>query len=40
VGLGQGDFGTASAVAMFMLLLTVAITFFYVRRIVRDEEEL
>jgi len=25
---------------MFMLLLTVAITFFYVRRMLRDEEEL
>jgi N,N'-diacetylchitobiose transport system permease protein len=40
LGLGQGDFGAASAVAMFMLLLTVAITFFYVRRMVREEEEL
>jgi N,N'-diacetylchitobiose transport system permease protein len=40
LGLGQGDFGTASAVAMFMLLLTVAITFFYVRRMLREEEEL
>lgn len=40
LGLGQGDFGAASAVAMFMLLLTVAITFFYVRRMLRDEEEL
>ena len=38
LGLGQGDFGTASAVAMFMLLLTVALTFFYVRRMLHEEE--
>ncbi|MGH8773926.1 MAG: carbohydrate ABC transporter permease [Jiangellaceae bacterium] len=38
LGLGQGDFGSASAVAMFMLVLTVALTFFYVRRMMREEE--
>lgn len=38
LGLGQGNFGTASAVAMFMLLLTVALTFFYVRRMLHEEE--
>lgn len=38
LGLGQGNFGTASAVAMFMLALTVVLTYFYIRRMLIEEE--
>jgi N,N'-diacetylchitobiose transport system permease protein len=37
-GIGEGDFGTAAAVAIFMLLLTVVLTWPYVRRMLREEE--
>ncbi|MGH3347010.1 MAG: carbohydrate ABC transporter permease [Nocardioides sp.] len=37
LGIGGGDFGTASAVAIFMLALTVLITAPYVRAMLRQE---
>jgi N,N'-diacetylchitobiose transport system permease protein len=37
LGIGGGDFGTASAVALFMLALTVLITAPYVRAMLRQE---
>ena len=38
LGIGEGSFGLAAAVAMFMLLLTVVITAGYVRSMLRQEE--
>ncbi len=38
LGIGGGDFGTAAAVAMFMLALTVLLTAPYVRVMLRNEE--
>ncbi|MGL5911111.1 MAG: carbohydrate ABC transporter permease [Phycicoccus sp.] len=37
VGTGTGDFGTASAVSVLMLVLTVALSWSYVRSLVREE---
>ena len=39
LGIGGGDFGTAAAVAMFMLALTVVLTAPYVRMMLRTEED-
>ena len=39
LGIGGGDFGTAAAVAMFMLALTVLLTAPYVRLMIRAEED-
>ena len=39
LGIGGGDFGTAAAVAMFMLALTVVLTAPYVRLMIRAEED-
>jgi N,N'-diacetylchitobiose transport system permease protein len=38
LGIGEGSFGKAAAVAMFMLLLTVVLTAGYVRSMLRQEE--
>ena len=38
LGIGEGSFGTAAAVAMFMLALTVVLTAPYVRSMLRTEE--
>jgi N,N'-diacetylchitobiose transport system permease protein len=38
LGIGEGSFGLAAAVAMFMLLLTVVLTAGYVRSMLRQEE--
>jgi N,N'-diacetylchitobiose transport system permease protein len=38
LGIAEGQFGTASAVAIFMLLLTVLLTWGYVRRMLRTDE--
>ena len=37
-GIGEGNFGVASAVAVFMLALTVALTWPYVAKMVKDVE--
>ncbi|EWT02050.1 sugar ABC transporter permease [Intrasporangium oryzae NRRL B-24470] len=37
LGTGAGDFGTASAVSVFMLALTVALSWYYVRSIMKEE---
>lgn len=37
LGTGAGDFGTASAVSVLMLVLTVAISWYYVRSLMRQE---
>ena len=37
LGIGGGDFGTSAAVAIFMLGLTVLLTFPYVRAMIRQE---
>ncbi len=39
LGIGGGDFGTAAAVAMFMLALTVLLTAPYVRMMIKAEED-
>jgi N,N'-diacetylchitobiose transport system permease protein len=39
LGIGGGDFGTAAAVAMFMLALTVLLTAPYVRMMLKAEED-
>lgn len=38
LGIGAGDFGTASAVSIFVLLLTVALSWGYVRMLLREDE--
>lgn len=38
LGIGSGDFGTAAAVAIFMLALTIVLTAPYVRLMLRQEE--
>ncbi|MCU1413388.1 MAG: sugar transporter permease [Microbacteriaceae bacterium] len=38
LGTGSGDFGTASAVSIFVLLLTIAISAFYVRSLLKEDE--
>ena len=38
LGIGEGSFGTAAAVAMFMLALTVVLTAPYVHRMLRAEQ--
>jgi len=37
LGTGAGDFGMASAVSIVMLLLTVAISWYYVRSLMKEE---
>jgi N,N'-diacetylchitobiose transport system permease protein len=37
LGIGEGSFGQAAAVAIFMLVLTVIVTFPYVRGMMREE---
>ena len=37
-GIGEGNFGIASAVAVFMLALTVVLTFPYVARMIKDAD--
>lgn len=37
LGIAEGQFGTSAAVAIFLLALTVALTFGYVRSMVREE---
>ncbi len=37
LGTGKGDFGSASAVSILMLLLTVAISWHYVRTLMKEE---
>jgi N,N'-diacetylchitobiose transport system permease protein len=39
LGIGGGDFGTAAAVAMFMLVLTVILTAPYIRLMLAQEKE-
>jgi N,N'-diacetylchitobiose transport system permease protein len=39
LGIGGGDFGTASAVAIFMLVLTAVLTAPYIRLMLRQEDE-
>jgi N,N'-diacetylchitobiose transport system permease protein len=38
LGIGEGQFGLAAAAAWFILALTVAVTFFYVRVMLREEQ--
>ena len=38
LGTGRSDFGTASAVSIFVLILTVAISAFYVRSMLKEDE--
>ena len=37
LGTGKGDFGSASAVSILMLLLTIAISWRYVRNLMKEE---
>lgn len=37
LGTGRGDFGTASAVSIFMLVLTVVLSWYYVRSLMKEE---
>jgi N,N'-diacetylchitobiose transport system permease protein len=38
LGIGEGQFGMAAAVAVFILLLTVGLTFGYIRALLRQED--
>jgi N,N'-diacetylchitobiose transport system permease protein len=38
LGIAEGQFGMASAVAMFMLALTVLLTYGYIRGMLRQED--
>lgn len=38
LGIGEGQFGLAAAASWFVLLLTVGLSLFYVRHVVREEE--
>jgi N,N'-diacetylchitobiose transport system permease protein len=38
LGIGSGDFGRASAVSIFVLLLTIALSWFYVRGLLKEGE--
>lgn len=37
LGIGQSDYGSASALAMFVLVLTLALTYRYVRRLLAED---
>ena len=37
LGTGRGDFGTASAVSIFILVLTVALSWYYVRSLMKED---
>jgi N,N'-diacetylchitobiose transport system permease protein len=37
LGTGRGDFGTASAVSIFILVLTVALSWYYVRSLMKQD---
>ena len=37
LGIGQSDYGSASALSMFVLVLTLALTFRYVRRLLAED---
>ncbi|MBP2411426.1 N,N'-diacetylchitobiose transport system permease protein [Arthrobacter stackebrandtii] len=37
LGVGSGDYGMASAVSVFMLILTIAISWYYVRSLMKEE---
>jgi N,N'-diacetylchitobiose transport system permease protein len=37
LGTGRGDFGTASAVSIFILALTVALSWYYVRSLMKED---
>ena len=37
LGTGKGDFGSASAVSVFMLVLTVALSWYYVRSLMKED---
>ena len=38
LGTGSSDYGMASAVSIFVLVLTVALSSFYIRSLLREEE--
>ena len=38
LGIGSGDFGTSSAVSIFVLVLTIALSWGYVRTLIREDE--
>lgn len=38
LGVGAGDFGMASTVSIFVLVLTIALSWFYVRNLMQEEE--
>ncbi|WP_216853429.1 carbohydrate ABC transporter permease [Phytoactinopolyspora halotolerans] len=40
LGLGEGQFGLAAAASWFVLLITVGLSLYYVRVLIRDDEEL
>ena len=37
LGTGKGDFGMSSAVSVVMLLLTIALSWYYVRSLMKEE---
>ena len=38
LGIGSGDFGLSSAVSIFVLVLTIALSWGYVRTLIREDE--
>lgn len=37
LGVGASDFGMASALSIFVLILTIALSFFYVMHLMRED---
>jgi N,N'-diacetylchitobiose transport system permease protein len=37
LGVGASDFGMASAMSVFVLFLTIALSFFYVRHLMKED---
>ena len=38
LGVGSSDFAMASAVSVFVLVLTIALSWFYVRNLLKEDE--
>jgi N,N'-diacetylchitobiose transport system permease protein len=39
LGTGAGDFGSASAVSVFVLALTIALSWFYIRSLLKEDAQ-
>ncbi len=39
LGVGQGHFGVAAAAAMIVMLFTIALSWFYVREMLKEDQQ-